>query len=325
LQRYLDDAEDASDAAAVPTEPASSPTGTDYSRPKPVMFAWKPLPSGYGRIRYSLWLSRSGDFSNPQVFRDISQPHMAVRNLAIGTHYCWKVRAEGRRIEPVESPVWAFRTHPALPRWVFVPGITNMRDLGGWPTADGRRVRQGLVYRSSAMSTHRMHGETERILLDELNIRTDLDLRSKDERASPVLDEGRVRWLHTPVPPYGEFASESGMARYRNALRVFTDPGNYPILCHCRAGADRVGTVVFLLLGLLGVEIDNLARDYELTSFSVWGKRSRNSAAFQAILEALRTYPGATVNEQIENFVLAIGLTAGEIARLRESLLEVPD
>jgi protein-tyrosine phosphatase len=321
LQRYLDGAEEADPAAPYPGEPAGSPAGTDYSRPKPVMFAWKPVGCGLGRIRYSLHLSRNEDFSEPTVYQGISQPHLAVRNLFVGTRYFWKVRAEGRRIEPVESAVWSFRTHPALPRWVFVPGITNMRDLGGWPTVAGR-VRQGLVYRSSAMSSRRMRGETERILLDELTIRTDLDLRSKDERPHPVLDEGRVRWCHAPVLPYGELATAKGMSGYRNALRVFTDPDAYPILCHCRAGADRVGTVVFLLLGLLGVEFDDLARDYELTSFSVWGKRSRHSAAFQTVVDALQTFPGATINEQIRNYAIAIGLTAEEIDRIRGILLE---
>jgi len=322
LQRYLNGTEEDETAAPAPTEPATSPTGVDYSRPKPVIFVWKPLSGGCGRIRYSLYLSMDKDFANPLIVRGIPQPQTAVRNLLVGTRYYWKVCAEGRRIEPVESAVWSFRTHPALPRWVFVPGITNMRDLGGWPTADGRRVRQGLVYRSSAMSSRRMHGETERILIEDLNIRTDLDLRSKDERAHPVLDESRVRWCHAPVPPYGEFATDSGKIRYRNALRVFADPDSYPILCHCRAGADRVGTVVFLLLGLLGVGLDDLARDYELTSLSVWGKRSRHSAAFQTILEALREFSGTDANQQIESYARAIGLTSEEISRIRETLLE---
>lgn len=301
---------------------SSSPAGADYSRPKPVIFSWKPLDNGCGRVRYSLHLSQSEDFSRAVVQRDLSQPYAAVRNLLVGAQYFWKVRAEGRRIEPVESAVWSFRTHPSLPRWVFVPGITNMRDLGGWPATAGRRVRQGFVYRSSAMSSHRMSRETARILLDELGIRTDFDLRSINETPSPVLDEGRVRWCHAPVPAYGEFATEAGKISYRNALRVFAEPDNYPILCHCRAGADRVGTVAFLLLGLLGVEFDHLAHDYELTSLSVWGKRSRHAAPFQALLAGLEDFPGDSVNERIENYTLAIGLQPAEIARIRDTLLE---
>ena len=30
-----------------------------------------------------------------------------------------------------------------------IPGVPNLRDLGGWPTVDGGRVRCGLVYRAA--------------------------------------------------------------------------------------------------------------------------------------------------------------------------------
>lgn len=330
LQRYRTDTEGESEAepplpGAAENGASSASVSPDYSRPKPVIFSWKPLPNGLGRIRYALHLSRSEDFADALVTRDLSQPFATVRNLLVGVRYYWKVVAEGRRIDPVESAVWSFSTHPAMPRWVFVPGVTNMRDLGGWAVPGGQRVKQGVVYRSSAMSSRRTRQETGEILIGELHIRTDLDLRAKDEGAAPVLDEAVVRWCHAPVPAYGDFANEVGLARYRDALQVFADPSNYPILCHCRAGADRVGTIAFLLLGLLGVGMEDLAQDYELTSLSIWGKRSRYSPPFLAILDGLKRFAkseGDSVHQQIENYVLAAGLTAKEIARIRESLLE---
>jgi hypothetical protein len=299
-------------------EVRTTPGGPDYSRPKPVIFAWRPLANGVGRIRYSLYLSLDEGFRDPVVLRDLSQPFAAVRNLFVGVRYYWKVVAGSNRIRPVESEVWSFSTHPAMPRWVFVPGITNMRDLGGW------RVRQGVVYRSSAMSSRRVRRETANILLDELRIRTDLDLRAKNEGAGPVLDETLVRWCHAPVPAYGDFATEEGLVRYRDALRIFAEPANYPILCHCRAGADRVGTIVVLLLGLLGVSMEDLALDYELTSLSVWGKRSRYSGPFQAMLDGLRQFAPDTddIRRQIESYMLAAGLSEEEIGTIRNTLLE---
>jgi protein-tyrosine phosphatase len=289
-----------------------------------VIFTWHPLANGTGRIRYSLHLSLDEEFRNPVVMRDLSQPFAAVRNLFVGVRYYWKVVAESNRIHPVESEVWSFSTHPAMPRWVFVPGITNMRDLGGWRVASGQRVRQGAVYRSSAMSSRRVRRETADILLNELQIRTDLDLRARNEGAGPVLDETLVRWCHTPVPAYGDFATEEGLARYRDALQVFAEPANYPVLCHCRAGADRVGTIVVLLLGLLGVGLEDLALDYELTSLSVWGKRSRYSGPFQAILDGLKQFAPETddIGRQIEGYVLAAGLSEKEIGIIRDTLLE---
>lgn len=327
LQRYrtAEAGDDAEPVAPVSLSSASNAASPDYSRPKPVIFTWKPLPGGIGRIRYTLRLSLDAEFTAPLVLANLSQPFAAMRNLFVGTRYYWQVVAEGRRIEPVESEVWSFSTHSAMPRWVYVPGLTNMRDLGGWPTIDGQRVRQGAVYRSSAMSSRRPHPDTGKVLIEELNIRTDLDLRAKEEKAAPVLNEAHVRWCHAPVPAYGDFATESGMERYRDAMRVFADSANFPILCHCRAGADRVGTIAVLLLGLLGVDLDDLAQDYELTSLSIWGKRSRHSAPFQAIMEGLKRFATSetdSVNRQVENYVLATGVTADEIARIREGLLE---
>jgi protein-tyrosine phosphatase len=273
-------------------------------------------------------LSLDESFSDPLVITDLTQPFATVSNLFVGARYYWKVRAEGKRIEPVESAVWSFQTHPAMPRWVYVPGVTNMRDIGGWELSDGRRVRQGAVYRSSAISTRRVQAQTACILIEELRVRTDLDLRAMREGARPMLDESLVQWRHVPVLAYESLATDEGLVQYREALRVFADPTNYPILCHCRAGADRVGTLVLLLLGLLGVELDDLAQDYELTSLSVWGKRSRHSGAFQAVLGCLKEFggrPDATINEQIEGYALHAGLTPQEITRIRDTLLVSAD
>ncbi len=62
----------------------------------------------------------------------------------------------------------------ALPRVLELEGASNVRDLGGWPTADGRRVRFGRVFRSAALT-----GLTERdaAVLAATGLRTVCDLR----------------------------------------------------------------------------------------------------------------------------------------------------
>ncbi|NIY15094.1 MAG: hypothetical protein GWM98_09410, partial [Nitrospinaceae bacterium] len=74
-----------------------------------------------------------------------------------------------------ESAVASFKTDPSPPRWIRVPGITNVRDLGGWPLPGGRRIRQGMVFRSSEMNGHlNLTSRGKHILEEELGIRTDL-------------------------------------------------------------------------------------------------------------------------------------------------------
>ncbi len=61
------------------------------------------------------------------------------------------------------------------------------------------------------------------------------------------------------------------------AFKLYTVEDNYPILFHCTSGADRTGTFAFLLEGMLGVALDDLYRDFELTCFSMGGKRWRSN------------------------------------------------
>ena len=56
----------------------------------------------------------------------------------------------------------------------------NLRDLGGWPTSDGRQVRSGVVYRSAELS--RLHGD-DLAAFAELGVRTVYDLRTAAEVA----------------------------------------------------------------------------------------------------------------------------------------------
>jgi hypothetical protein len=51
-------------------------------------------------------------------------------------------------------------------------------------------------------------------------------------------------------------------AQVRQALEAAMDPCNHPIVFHCTAGKDRTGLVAFLLLGLLGVSVEDRVRDY---------------------------------------------------------------
>ncbi|MBR2023480.1 MAG: tyrosine-protein phosphatase [Clostridia bacterium] len=64
-----------------------------------------------------------------------------------------------------------------------------------------------------------------------------------------------------------EFKQDYATSLY-NAFKLFTDESNSPILFHCTHGADRTGTFAFLLSGMLGVGIDDLYRDFELTVFA---------------------------------------------------------
>lgn len=60
---------------------------------------------------------------------------------------------------------------------------------------------------------------------------------------------------------YGDFITNPTVAA--PYLRVFANPDNYPIIFHCRGGADRTGSLAFILNALQGVSEADLIKDYE--------------------------------------------------------------
>src|SRR6185436_17289876 len=78
-----------------------------------------------------------------------------------------------------------------MDRHVRLDRVHNLRDVGGYPAADGRTVAWGRLYRSD--SPAHLDGE-DLVRFAELGIRTVIDLRYPDE----IERNGRVpdlRWL----------------------------------------------------------------------------------------------------------------------------------
>ena len=237
-----------------------------------------------------------------------------------------------RAAESNDLPVAGSKPDGDSPVLARVPGLRNVRDIGGWTG-----LRTGRVWRGSALVWTGTVSAVEReaagaAIRDVLKLRTDLDLRGKEERlrdknGSPRvnLQEFGVELVSVPLGGYlGAFGG--GTNAYRKALRVFADPANYPVYVHCAGGADRTGTVIFILEALCGVSERDLAIDYELTSFAkVFGMRRRNDAGqlcYKRMIDRFRAdYPGKTINEKVEAYVRkTLGLTESEIAAIRANL-----
>ena len=97
-----------------------------------------------------------------------------------------------------------------------------------------------------------------------------------------------------------------------------------PVYVHCWGGADRTGCLCYLLGALLGMREEHLLLDYELTSLSIWGDRSRDSAQFQRFMAALDCFASRECPPRIraERYWLAAGITIGEMDAFRRRLLE---
>lgn len=282
----------------------------DLSYPRFVHFSYQPA------VDAKLILTKKGEEGSLEL--DAKNGVLDLPNLMIATTYEWYVCIDGERSETYE-----FTTDSQAPRMLYVDGISNVRDFGGFETADHKyRVRQGLLYRTSEMDTHVTVTEEGKQTLYGLGIRTDLDIRGiKDEFRAPALDTDRVKWVNVALAAYGEIYNEEQMKRYRETYDVMVDPESYPVMCHCWGGIDRTGCWLYILGAMLGVSKDDLELDYEMSSFSRWNRRSRYSDQFKEFLDGLLAY-GSNVQEAAVGFLKACGVTEEEMDRLREIFLE---
>lgn len=295
----------------------------DRSMPKPVCCTWNNISTRSESTVYDLLISTDSSFEDPLVFKGLPVPRRDVVNLYIGTRYLWKVIARDGDAELAVSPVWEFTTHASPPRCLHVPGITNVRDIGGWNLSGNRRIRQGMMYRSSEMHGHvDITDEGRQVLIEDLRIRTDVDLRGTSEEPRAVLDQSRVKWINIPISPYGHIVEDGSSESYRQIFEIFAEHSAYPILFHCWGGCDRVGTVAFLLNALLGLDFNSLIRDYELSSLSIWEERDHQGDRFQSLLSALLPFGDGKddVGTQAQNYLRSIGVTTEEITSIRALL-----
>lgn len=183
-----------------------------------------------------------------------------------------------------------FTPNAIAARLVDIPGARNLRDMGGYPAADGRRVRRRTLLRGGnpAGIAPEHH---DRLL--ELGLAAVIDLRTTEERAELpwpdavvdavphfwtreyALSRGDiVRMLKDPataqeemharlVGNYRQFLTEQheGIAAALQALAA----GRVPMLVNCTAGKDRTGVTCAVILSALGVPRDIVREDYVLT------------------------------------------------------------
>ncbi len=156
---------------------------------------------------------------------------------------------------------------------------SNFRDLGGYTTTDGRRVRWGRIYRSGAMP---LLSEQDYSKLSKLKIASIIDLRSTDERqiAPDELDDRTgamflsndysLRKLMAGMTTgNGEYLyrgmGKSLAPQYRTIFRrLLANDG--ATLYHCSAGQDRTGVASALILSALGVARETILADYHLST-----------------------------------------------------------
>ncbi|WP_306314560.1 tyrosine-protein phosphatase [Streptomyces hydrogenans] len=196
------------------------------------------------------------------------------------------------------APPAAARPRTGTPiRQIPLQGAVNVRDLGGYPTYDGERVRHGLVYRSDHLGKLT---EADLVTLAGLGLARAVDFRIPLEVghdgadrlpagvtavARPITDNGLFGQLTAAIGSrdpvlqeqmlgggraaafmadvYRTFVTDAAnRAAFGRTLRELAAPGSGPVLYHCTSGKDRTGWTSWLLLRLVGVPERSATEDY---------------------------------------------------------------
>ncbi len=173
-----------------------------------------------------------------------------------------------------------------------VEGTLNFRDVGGYATADGRRMRTGVVFRSDHLNTVTDDGLA---VFSTLGLRRVVDLRMPSERERQpsrlpdglevvlghdsgadsaaqveIMEEikaGRVAGVTDDdiAVMYTDMLRDATFM-FATVLSTVAQAATHPVLFHCTAGKDRTGLSAALIQRLCGVPDASIEQDYTLTN-----------------------------------------------------------
>jgi protein-tyrosine phosphatase len=206
-------------------------------------------------------------------------------------------------------------------RRIALEGQPNFRDLGGYETADGRRVRWGRLYRSGELGE--LTEADVAYLTDVVGVRLVCDLRSPGEVAE-LADVALGDAERVEIPIYDDsvdpVAIEEGIlagdlsvadpellvdgnrrfvtdmtAEYAELMARVMDPANHPTNLHCTAGKDRAGWGAAVILLALGVPEETVMEDYLLSGVYRAEENEATLTQVRTVVAAIRGIDPAAV------------------------------
>ena len=241
---------------------------------------WKPRVEN---LRVSVYAGQSPDaidLRRPAI-SVTNQSSVVLQDLDPNVRHYFAVKPDGdRNIITAE-------------RRVKLEGAFNFRDLGGYQSTGGRRIKWGRIYRSDSLT--RLTA-SDRNVLKQIGIKLVCDLRAPAEvkkRPDHLPEDGAIEYLNFPIVSGNfdtvtahekikkgdiDWLTEDYMIKgYMNNIDAYATtwaalferlaaPASYPLVFHCTGGKDRAGVCAALILLSLGVSEETVIYDHGLSN-----------------------------------------------------------
>ena len=313
---------------------ADYPDGQKHlSDPNPVNLEWSfTVPSGKTVSRYDILWGKEEDLSDGYVIKGTTASSLDVYNSYLGENY-FRIIANYTDGTSDSSKIQKYIVEEVYPRNLKIEGMTNCRDMGGGrELAGGGRIKQGLIYRTSATNNwaygrgdvpDNLTAAGKEELLTRLGCKTEINVNnsgSNDVGVQNFVDA----YMYYDAGKHHMYRNTEPL---KTAFHALANPDNYPVFYHCRIGTDRTGFMAIMLSALLGVSENEIYQDYLFSNFgNIQEKRYIGEKAGRdnilKYMDDLKTYPGEELHNKCYNFLLSIGIPAEELNSIIDILTE---
>ena len=274
---------------------------------------------------YFVYSSETSDFKSFYK-HDGDINHTALYNLKIDTQYYCKVVAKYRESVFENDQIIEFKTDKTTIRNIYVDGVENVRDLGGYVNEEGKLIKQGLIYRTAQFNYNHDNSNAIKsepsekgkdVLLNQLKIKTEIDVRDKykssgDETdglsVSPLGESVNYHNLSMRFGGSNVITNDYNKEAIKTFLEICADENSYPIAFHCVRGTDRTGALAYVLGALCGMSELDLLKDYLFSNFSNIGASVyiKSDAISTKYVQDIRNEEGNSISEKTKNYLIKI-------------------
>ena len=266
---------------------------------------------------YVVQYADNAEFENPTIVERLTSKEYSIYNLKLGQELYWRAASSLTGLQSAQTNHITIASDG--PRNLYIDGITNIRDIGGYGTSliAGGVINQGLFIRGAHPDNLTNAGKAE---LVRLGIRTQIDLRDAEECKGPYVDGIAYNAISissgTHTEKFGKYEIE-----YQQIFDLIEKADNSPVYLNSSSGTDRAGLCSFILLTVLGVSQEDVARDYLFSNFSYGGVRQLDGE-FATWLNKLENYEGTTLADKAKSWLVSKGMTSQQVEHIREIFID---